>query len=58
MKVSIIGGGGTLGSATAFYLGLKNICDEIILYDKNGALAKHHELDLAQALCMSSKTKV
>lgn len=58
MKAFIVGGGGLLGSTTAFCLAEKELCDEIVLYDMAPALAEHHAFDISQALCMFSKTKV
>ena len=56
-KVSFIGSG-TLGSTTAYTLGMKGLCDEIVLYDIAGNLAEHHSLDIGQAICKSFNTKI
>ncbi len=46
MKVSIIGGGGLVGSCAAFALQLGGIIREIALVDLNAELAAGHALDL------------
>lgn len=46
MKVSIIGGGGLVGSCAAFALQLGGIVREIALLDLNSDLAAGHSLDL------------
>lgn len=50
MKVSIIGGGGTLGTCTAFALAVEKIADEIVLIDINRNLAAGHALDINLAM--------
>lgn len=57
-KVSIIGGGGTVGAATAFWLGSRDICNEIVIYDIADNLARHHEYDISCSICKASTTKV
>ena len=57
-KISIIGGGGTVGSATAFCLGWKSICEEVVLFDKAYKLALHHMSDIGCSICKSSKTRI
>ena len=51
-KISFIGGG-TLGSTTAYTLGMKGLCDQIVIYDIAHELALHHAMDIGQALCKS-----
>lgn len=46
MKVSIIGGGGRVGSCAAFALQLGKIAQEIVLLDANAATAEGEALDL------------
>lgn len=46
MKVSIIGGGGRVGSCAAFALQLGKIAHEIVLLDANAATAEGEALDL------------
>ena len=46
MKVSIIGGGGRVGSCAAFALQLGKIAKEIVLLDANAATAEGEALDL------------
>jgi malate dehydrogenase len=50
MKIAIIGGGGTLGSCTAYTLALKGLADEIILLDVNRNLALAHLMDITTAM--------
>jgi malate/lactate dehydrogenase len=50
MKPGIIGGGGRLGSATAFFVGLQGLVSEIKLFDINKSLVNSHVMDLEQAL--------
>lgn len=49
MKISIIGGAGTLGAAIAFRLCQSNEIDEICLIDVNASLLKNHIMDLETA---------
>lgn len=46
MKVSIIGGGGRVGSCAAFALQMGKIAQEIVLLDANAATAEGEALDL------------
>jgi len=57
-KVSIIGGGGTIGSAAGFLLALKGICDEVCLIDLNRNLATNHVMDIDNAITGVSATRV
>lgn len=57
-KITFIGGGGTLGSTTAYTVGQKNIFDEIVLFDIFENLAVHHAMDIGQSLCKNSNVKV
>ncbi len=50
MKIAIIGGGGTLGSCTAYTLALKGLADELVLLDINRNLAMAHSMDIATAI--------
>ncbi len=58
MKVAIIGGGGTLGSCTAYTLALKGLADEIILLDVNRNLALGHFMDITTAIVGIQNTKI
>lgn len=58
MKVFIVGGGGLLGSTTAFCIAEKGLADEIVLYDAAPGLAEHHAFDLTEAMCMISPTRI
>ena len=57
-KISIIGGGGTVGSTTAFCLGINGICEEIVLYDIAEGLTLHHAYDIGCAICKTSPTRI
>ncbi len=46
MKVSIIGGGGLVGSCTGFALQARGICRDVALIDMNADAAAGHALDL------------
>ena len=50
MKLGVIGGAGLLGSTTAFYAAMRNLVDEIVLYDIRETYALNHALDLDQAV--------
>jgi malate/lactate dehydrogenase len=58
MKIAIIGGGGTLGSCTAYTLALKGLADEIVLLDVNRNLALAHFMDITTAVVGIQDTKL
>jgi malate dehydrogenase len=58
MKIAIIGGGGTLGSCTAYTLALKGLADEIVLFDENRNLALAHLMDITTAIVGLQNTKI
>lgn len=58
MKIAIIGGGGTLGSCTAYTLALKGLADEIVLLDVNRNLALGHFMDITTAIVGLQNTKI
>lgn len=58
MKVFVVGGGGLLGSTTAFCIAERGLADEIVLYDIYGPIAEHHAFDMTQATCLLNGTKV
>lgn len=58
MKIAIIGGGGTLGSCTAYTLALKGLADELVLLDINHNLVSSHLMDIATAIVGIQKTKI
>lgn len=58
MRVFLIGGAGTIGSATAAYLSSRSLVDEVVLYDQNSGFAQSHAMDLNQANFCISKTRV
>lgn len=58
MNILIVGGGGTIGSATAAYLAWKEAADTVYILDRNRNMAESHAMDLAQAAFSCSRTKV
>ena len=58
MKIAIIGGGGTLGSCTAYTLALKGLADELVLLDVNRNLALAHFMDITTAIVGIQNTKI
>ena len=58
MKIAIMGGGGTLGSCTAYTLALKGLADELVLLDVNHNLAVAHLMDIATAIIGIQNTKI
>src|SRR3954468_16375805 len=53
MKVSIIGGGGLVGSSAAYALQCGGVVSHICLIDANEDAAKGHALELLNAACMT-----
>ncbi len=49
LRVCIIGGGGTVGSAAAFRLAALGLAEEVVLLDARPHMAQSHALDLDQA---------
>jgi malate dehydrogenase len=58
MKISIIGGGGCVGSSVGFRLAQDGYASEIVLVDTRHNLAEAHALDIDQAVVHRSKTRV
>ena len=58
MNVLIVGGGGTIGSATAAYLAWKQVVDTIYILDVNQNMAESHVMDLSQAAFSCSRTRI
>ncbi len=58
MKIAIIGGGGTLGSCTAYTLALKGLADELVLFDADTNLALAHLMDITTAIVGIQETKI
>jgi len=58
MRLGIIGGAGLLGATTAFQAAAGGIISEVLLYDLKENLAKSHALDIEQAVCEFSETKL
>lgn len=50
MKVTLLGGGGGVGSSTAFNLALRRRADEIVLVDSRPEMVTSHTMDLEQVL--------
>lgn len=50
MKVTLLGGGGGVGSSTAFNLALRRRADEIVLVDSRPEIVTSHTMDLEQVL--------
>ena len=50
MKVSIVGGAGTVGSSAAFSIATQGLVDEVVLLDIAKNLATAHALDIAEAV--------
>lgn len=57
MKVGIVGTG-MVGSAAGYALALRGIASEIVLVDRDPALAEAHALDIAHAVPFASATTV
>jgi L-lactate dehydrogenase len=58
MKVSIIGGGGRVGSNAAFALQMGGVVKEIVIVDMNEDMAKGEALDLLHGAALSSPQKI
>lgn len=58
MKVSIIGGGGRVGSDAAFAMQLGGIVKEMVLVDANADMAAGEALDLRHGSALSSSQKI
>ncbi|MHB8868152.1 MAG: malate dehydrogenase, partial [Thermoleophilia bacterium] len=58
VRIGIIGGGGTVGSAAAFRLAALGVADEIVLIDVLEHMATSHAMDLEQAAAELGSTVV
>ena len=58
MKIAIIGGGGTLGSCTAYTLALKGLAEELVLLDINHNLALAHYIHINTAIVGIQNTQI
>lgn len=58
MKVTIIGGGGRVGSCAAFALQCRGLVSEIQILDANKALAEGEALDLLHGSAMAGDTRI
>jgi malate dehydrogenase len=56
VKISVIGGAGTLGATSAFVMAQQQLADEICLIDIKENVAKSHEMDMSQAVASFSRT--
>jgi malate dehydrogenase len=52
MKIAIIGGGGWIGSPTAFHIATRGLADEVLLVDVRKAWAEQHAVDMSTAVSM------
>ena len=57
-RLGIVGGAGLLGSTTAFCVAQTGVFDEIILLDIKENMVMSHVMDMGQAMCPISKTKL
>jgi L-lactate dehydrogenase len=58
MKVSIIGGGGLVGSSAAYALQCGGAVSQLCLIDANADAAKGHALELLHGACMTSDQRL
>src|SRR5262245_3909894 len=58
MKVSIIGGGGLVGSSAAYALQCGGFVSHLCLIDANADAAKGHALELLHGACMASDQRI
>jgi malate dehydrogenase len=58
MKVSILGGGGLVGSTAAYRIAQAGIASEIILMDTRRNMAEAHALDIEQGMVHKAPTRV
>ena len=58
MKVSIIGGGGLVGSMAAYALQCGGIVSQLCLIDANADAAKGHALELLHGACLTSDQRI
>jgi L-lactate dehydrogenase len=58
MKVSIIGGGGLVGSMAAYALQCGGIANHLCLIDANGDAAQGHALELLHGACLTSDQRL
>src|SRR6516225_377649 len=58
MKVSIIGGGGLVGSMAGYALQCGGVVDQICLIDANADAAKGHALELLHGACLTSDQRL
>jgi L-lactate dehydrogenase len=58
MKVSIVGGGGLVGSMTAYALQCGGVAGSVCLIDANADMAKGQALDLVHGSCLSADQRI
>jgi malate dehydrogenase len=56
LKVTIVGGGGVVGSSAAYRIAQDGLASEIILFDSRRNLAEAHALDIEQAMVHRANT--
>jgi malate dehydrogenase len=52
MKLSVIGGGGWVGSPAAFHIAVQGLVDEVVLIDVRRNMVEQHALDMSTAVSM------
>ena len=52
MKLAVIGGGGWIGSPTAFHIATQGLAEEVVLIDVRASMAEQHAIDLSTAVSM------
>jgi L-lactate dehydrogenase len=57
MKVGVVGAG-MVGSAAAFAIGLRGVASQVVIVDRNEALARAQALDVAHAMPFGSTTQI
>jgi L-lactate dehydrogenase len=58
MKVSILGGGGLVGSSAAYALQCGGVVSHVCLIDANADAAKGHALELLHGACMTADVRI
>ena len=58
MKITIVGGGGVVGSSAAYRIAQDGLASEIVLVDVRQNMAEAHALDIEQAMVHRATTRV
>jgi len=58
LKISIVGGGGVVGSSAAYRIAQDGLASEIVLVDVRQNMAEAHALDIEQAIVHRATTRV